>query len=41
MGKILMYEGAESSVSLTATVTREGTGFVIEDSVHALFLSLI
>lgn len=39
MGKILIYESSESSVSPTATVMREGTEFVIEGSAHGHSLS--
>lgn len=38
MGKILMYESSESSVSPTATVTREGTEFVIRVQLKGHFL---
>lgn len=37
MGKMLMYESSESSVSPTATVMRKGTEFVIRGSCHGAF----
>lgn len=37
MGKILMYESSESSVSPTATVMRKGTELVTRGSFHGTF----